>query len=65
MVGNRRQPVLSALPAPAVFDFSPQDIGLSVGFQRAGCQIDRAVGDVDTHKLWQVGRTTELVSEEC
>jgi hypothetical protein len=54
--GRYKMPVLAALPAPTIIDLSPRDIGLSVGFKRAGCQVDRGVGESHTHQLWQVRR---------
>ncbi|EED22724.1 hypothetical protein TSTA_062120 [Talaromyces stipitatus ATCC 10500] len=64
MTGKYKVPVLSALPAPMVIDFSPRDIGLSVGFKRAGCHIERGVGESDIHPLWQTQNPDARIAKD-
>lgn len=55
-MGNQRPlPSYSPLPVASVFDLSPEDIGLSVGFARAGYRIRAALGfNENCHQPWKV-----------
>lgn len=54
-------PSFSPLPVASVFDLSPEDISLSVGFARVGYQIQATLGfNENCHQLWKVGTSEEL-----
>ena len=57
-------PSFSPLPVASVFDLSPEDISLSVGFARAGYRIRAALGfNENCHQLWKVSALTGLKYE--
>ena len=64
MGSQRPLPSYSPLPVASVFDLSPEDIGLSVGFARAGYRIRAALGfNENCHQLWKVSALTGLKYE--
>lgn len=53
--GSAAYPRFSPLPVASVFDLSPDDLRLSVGFQKAGYCVQAAVGFAeDRHQAWKV-----------
>ncbi|KAI9041054.1 uncharacterized protein KD926_007471 [Aspergillus affinis] len=59
-------PRFSPLPVASVFDLSPGDPRLSVGFAQAGYRVSAAVGyDEDHHQLWKVHHPDAAVFPGC
>lgn len=53
--GSAAYPRFSPLPVASVFDLSPDDLRLSIGFQKAGYCVQAAVGFAeDRHQAWKV-----------
>ncbi|KAL4961378.1 uncharacterized protein BDV14DRAFT_203829 [Aspergillus stella-maris] len=51
-VDRRTTPYFTALPVASVFDLSPEDTGLSIGFARAGYRIRAAIGVDEGRRPW-------------
>ncbi|RWQ95398.1 hypothetical protein C8Q69DRAFT_383279, partial [Paecilomyces variotii] len=64
--GSAAYPRFSPLPVASVFDLSPDDLRLSVGFQKAGYCVQAAVGFAeDRHQAWKTQHPDATVYPGC